>query len=584
VAIVSLFRHRRHQETGMTVPVPAEAPAAEPAHVQTAPNIEELLKQLENDTRLTMRIISHSAEQVQSKVEESVALVDRIRNASSELSALSATAHDVTTGLVRTTERLDQASHSIERDIAGTDDFIREAHALASDVTSRMQRLGSAVERIANIVAVIGTVARQTNLLALNASIEAARAGPAGRGFAVVATEVKLLANEVQEATGDISSQIAMLQTFASESHEAVDRIATLIRRLDPVLGSVRDAVSAQIAGTRDVADRAMQSLNFVSSVSASAKTMQDMTELARAASRSAGSATGNMERSLGWLTQRSMAALRDTPIGNRRRHERVPVAIPAVLTLDGGTFPVRVLDLSKGGVLLESNRVALAKGMTGVLEPDGIGPIDATVVAISEDGAHIRFENLTDQTLARIEAVIRTVHRATLPLIEIVQSAAGEISIAFENGVAAGDVALEDLLTVDYRRIAGTDPVQYETNATAFYERVLPPIYERSKEFCPASLFILACDRNSYVPVHHPQYSLPQRPGEHDWNDLNSRNKRIMERSKMLVSARNRNPYAVTLFQRHMSDGRIAPTKLIAAPVFVCGQLWGSVHMAEML
>ncbi|MFC7399362.1 methyl-accepting chemotaxis protein [Chelatococcus sp. GCM10030263] len=567
----------------MTAPVP-EAPAPEPTHVQIAPNIEELLKQLENDTRLTMRIISHSAEQVQSKVEESVALVDRIRNASSELSALSATAHDVTTGLVRTTERLDQASHAIERDIAGTDDFIREAHALASDVTSRMQRLGSAVERIANIVAVIGTVARQTNLLALNASIEAARAGPAGRGFAVVATEVKLLANEVQEATGDISSQITMLQTFASESHEAVDRIATLIRRLDPVLGSVRDAVSAQIAGTRDVADRAMQSLNFVSSVSTSAKTMQDMTELARAASRSAGSATGNMERSLGWLTQRSMAALRDTPIGNRRRYERVPVAIPAMLTLGGDTYPVRVLDLSKGGVLLESNRIALEKGMTGCLEPDGIGPVDVAVVAVSDDGAHIRFENLTDPILARIEAVIQTVHRATLPLIEIVQLAAGEISVAFENGMAAGEVALEDLLTVDYRRIAGTDPVQYETNATAFYERVLPPIYERSKEFCPGSLFVLACDRNSYVPVHHPQYSLPQRPGEHDWNDLNSRNKRIMERSKMLVSARNRNPYAVTLFQRHMSDGRIAPTKLIAAPVFVCGQLWGSVHMAEML
>jgi methyl-accepting chemotaxis protein len=579
---VSLFRHRR-PEAEMIAPVP-EAPAPELAHAQIAPNIEELLKQLEDDTRLTMRIIGHSAEQVQSKVEESVALVDRIRNASSELSALSATAHDVTTGLVRTTERLDQASHSIERDIAGTDDFIREAHALASDVTSRMQRLGSAVERIANIVAVIGTVARQTNLLALNASIEAARAGPAGRGFAVVATEVKLLANEVQEATGDISSQIAMLQTFASQSHEAVDRIATLIRRLDPVLGSVRDAVSAQIAGTRDVADRAMQSLNFVSSVSASAKAMQDMTELARAASRSAGSATGNMERSLGWLTQRSMAALRDTPIGNRRRYERVPVAIPAVLILDGGTFPVRVLDISKGGVLLESQVIALTRGMTGCLEPDGIGPVDITVVAISEDGAHVRFENISDHTLARVEAVIRTVHRANQPIIEVLQATATEISRAFEEGVASGEVTIDDLITVDYRRIPGTDPAQYETNATPFYDRVLPPIYQRSKEICPASLFILACDRNSYIPVHQPQYSLPQRPGEHDWNDLNSRNKRIMERSKMLVSARNRNAYAGTLFQRHMSDGRFVPTNLMATPIFVCGRLWGNVYTAETL
>jgi len=195
-----------------------------------------------------------------------------------------------------------------------------------------------------------------------------------------------------------------------------------------------------------------------------------------------------------------------------------------------------------------------------------------------------VRFENVADHTLARIEAVIRTVHRANQPLIELLQVTAAEISRVFEEGVASGEVTLDDLITVDYRRIPGTDPAQYETNATPFYDRVLPPIYERSKENCPASLFILACDRNSYIPVHQPQYSLPQRPGEHDWNDLNARNKRIMERSKMLVSARNRNSYAATLFQRHMSDGRFLPTNLMAAPIFVCGRLWGNVYTAEAL
>ncbi|CAH1668840.1 Methyl-accepting chemotaxis sensory transducer [Chelatococcus asaccharovorans] len=581
MSIVSLFRPRR-QDADINVPVPAAQEAAQ-APAPSA-GIDAMLRQLEDDTLLTMRIIGYSAEQVQSKVDESVTLVDQIRDASSALSSLSATAHDLTTGLVRTTEKLDQASQSIERDIAGTDDFIREAHALASDVTSRMERLGSAVERIASVVAVIGTVARQTNLLALNASIEAARAGPAGRGFAVVATEVKLLANEVQDATGDISAQIEMLQTFASESHEAVDRIATLIRRIDPVLGSVRDAVSAQIAGTRDVADRATQSLSFVGSVSGSAKAMQEMTEAARAASRSAGSATGNMERSLHWLTQRSMAALRDTVVGNRRRYERVPILLEAVLSLDEISVPLQIIDLSKGGCLLAADVTLFAVGMTGRLEAEKIGTVNVTIVALSDDGVHVRFENLRPETSKRIEAAIAEVHHVNQPIIKIIQGVAKEISDAFEDGVNSGEIGLTDLITFDYQRIPGTDPIQYETKATPFYEEVLPPIYDRWKDKCPSSLFMLACDRNSYIPVHHPQYSLPQRPGQHQWNDLNSRNKRIMERSKMLVAVRNRNPYAATLFQRHMSDGRIVPTILMAAPIFVRGQLWGNVYLAKEL
>ena len=59
--------------------------------------------------------------------------------------------------------------------------------------------------RSARIVETITGIADQTNLLALNAAIEAARAGEQGRGFAVVAEEVRKLAEESQNAAGEIS-------------------------------------------------------------------------------------------------------------------------------------------------------------------------------------------------------------------------------------------------------------------------------------------------------------------------------------------------------------------------------------------
>ncbi len=546
--------------------------------------IEPLFEQLEEDVRLTMRIIGYDADNVRSKAEESVAIVERIRDASSNLTELAAIARDVTIGLADTSEKLEHTSQAIKGDISGTDHFIHEANALADDVTGRMAQLSTAVDRIATVVAVIGTIARQTNLLALNASIEAARAGAAGRGFAVVATEVKSLAHEVQSATGDVASQIAMLQDVARASGDAVGRIATLIRRVDPVLGSIRSTLDSRVDGIRDVAERAALSLTFVGEVSEKAEAMTGLTEQAMVASRGAGDTTVNMEVSLRRLTQRSMAALRNAHVGNRRRNQRVPISIEGRLDIGNRSVPVRAVDLSTGGTLLKVDIDDIALGDKGQLHLDHIGSLPVTVLAISEDGKHVRFDGADMETAERIEETIRKVHVDNKPLIELVQGCAGEISQAFCSGIIHGRIKLDDLITMDYRRIEGTDPVQYKTNALGFYEDVLPPILAHFRSQCPECQFFVACDLNSYIPVHHPEYSLAQKPGDAEWNDLHSRNRRIMNRSKMIVSARNRNPYVITAFQRHLNDGSFVATKLIAAPIFVNNQLWGSAHFAVVL
>jgi methyl-accepting chemotaxis protein PixJ len=91
-------------------------------------------------------------------------------------------------------------------------------HTVA-ETAKKVKRLGESSQKISKVVNLISNFAAQTNLLALNASIEAARAGEEGRGFAVVAEEVRSLARQSAEATGEIEKLVASIQ---SETNEVV--------------------------------------------------------------------------------------------------------------------------------------------------------------------------------------------------------------------------------------------------------------------------------------------------------------------------------------------------------------------------
>ena len=283
-------------------------------------------------------------------------------------------------------------------------------------------------------------------------------------------------------------------------------------------------------------------------------------------------------------LTQRSVVFLRNSSHGDRRHGERVPCKAPGRLSLGGVVIPVFTLDLSRGGcVLAPLGRDAMAGAKPGALarlELEGVGVLAVTLLAVTELGWHARFDDIGALAAERIARLIVHMRGASTAAVALAQATAAEIARLFGAGLDTGEITLDDLITNDYHPIPGADPAQYTTPASLYYDRVLPPALEASRRAPPQPMFALATDRNAYAPVHHPEFSQAQRPGEPVWNDLNARNRRIYDRWLTLTGARNRAPYSLRAYIRHRADGTAQPIQVIAAPIFVRGEFWGNVQL----
>ncbi|WAC27548.1 methyl-accepting chemotaxis protein [Ancylobacter sp. SL191] len=177
---------------------------------------------------------------------------DTTRQAASAVEATTQTSTSVN-AVASGAEELSASVEEISRQVNIALDISRDAVTEGERTNAVVAGLADAAQRIGNIVDLINRIAAQTNLLALNATIEAARAGEAGRGFSVVATEVKDLASQTAQATGEITTQIAAVQRCTHETVTALAAIARRIGDINEISTGIAGAVEEQSAVARDM-------------------------------------------------------------------------------------------------------------------------------------------------------------------------------------------------------------------------------------------------------------------------------------------------------------------------------------------
>ncbi|TNC13542.1 methyl-accepting chemotaxis protein [Methylobacterium terricola] len=179
-----------------------------------------------------------SVEEQFAAVQETAATVDEITHAGAQIGKR---AQEVIATAQATAQTSSAGLRAVDETAKAMDAIREQSEAVAENIVS----LSEKTQAIGEIIATVNDVSERTHLLALNAAIEAAAAGESGRSFAVVASEMKALADQAKEATGQVRAILGDIQRGINASvmltEEAVKRVAVGKERTDTTHATIEE-------------------------------------------------------------------------------------------------------------------------------------------------------------------------------------------------------------------------------------------------------------------------------------------------------------------------------------------------------
>jgi hypothetical protein len=154
-------------------------------------------------------------------------------------------------------------------------------------------------------------------------------------------------------------------------------------------------------------------------------------------------------------------------------------------------------------------------------------------------------------------------------------EQCAAEIVEQFELLLTGGRLTMAQLFDTFYIPIPDTDPQKFHTQYDQMTDEVLRPVLDKYLNMDSHFVFVVAVDRNGYLPTHNSKYSQPMT-SDKDHNVKWNRTKRIFDDRTGLAAARNQEPF---LLQRYSRDtGEIMND--LSVPIIVQNRHWGAVRI----
>lgn len=147
-----------------------------------------------------------------------------------------------------------------QQTVVDTVEGMRQIKEQVESIAGNILALSGQTQQIGEIIATVNEIASQSKLLALNASVEAARAGEHGKGFAVVAVEVRNLAEQSRQATGQIKTILSKIQQATNmtvlsteEGTKGVDSGVALTAQAGATIQQLTESIAASASAAQQI-------------------------------------------------------------------------------------------------------------------------------------------------------------------------------------------------------------------------------------------------------------------------------------------------------------------------------------------